>query len=78
MIYTKSDKEFERIINQNLLDVKKSKIGISVRAWDSEKKYPAKALLSKIDLCHKFGVDNIAFFHFGGMIENNFFEEIER
>lgn len=74
MIYTKSDNEFEKIIDQNLFDVKKEKIGISIRAWDDGKKYPSQKIISKINLCYKYGFGNISLFHFGGVTENNFFE----
>ncbi len=74
MIYTKSDIEFERIVDRNLFDIKKQKIGISIRAWDDKKKYPAKKITSKINLCYKYGFGDISLFHFGGVIENDFFE----
>ena len=74
MIYTKSDEEFERIINKNLFDVKKRKVGISIRAWDDDKKYPMRKIMSKINLCYKYGLGNISLFHFGGVVENKYFE----
>lgn len=78
MIYTKSDYVFEECLRDYVIpDLLGDKIAISIRAWDEKKQYSAKSLLAKIDLCYKFGIDNIAFFHFGGMKENRFFEKID-
>jgi len=72
MMYTKSDASFQDMLGKNLTKVASSKIAISLRAWDEQKRYTSEEIQSKIRLAKEYGFDNISIFHFGGLVANGY------
>lgn len=77
MIYTTSDFLIEKILKENIQDVPVNKIGVSLRAWDEQGLYTAENIVAQTALCQKYGINQVAYFSFNGMRQNNYFEDMD-
>lgn len=78
MAYTKDDKVLQAQLTDIELQPYQDKIVVGLRAWSDGKKYPAKEITSKIDLCRTSGYPDIALFSYGGIMDNSYWQSLKR
>jgi uncharacterized lipoprotein YddW (UPF0748 family) len=76
MAYTQSTEKLKSTMQHNL-DVKnKNKVVVGLRAWSDRKPYPAFKINEKIITLKQQGFDNLGFYSYGGMMQNDYLKYI--
>ncbi len=76
MAYNRSNDLFEKTI-KGIEDVNRNKTNIVLRAWRDEKHYSYSQINDKINICKRYGFNNIGFYSYSGLVKGNYLKYIK-